>query len=221
MRMRRLGFFGMGVMLLLAVSPLVSAQQPAPTAPQAAKQAKLEGFRSARFGMDEAQLRQAILKDFNIKDAGVQRVEDPTERTSALLITVNDLLPDSGPALIAYLMGHKSKRLFRVNVIWGQEIGSPATPEQLVAAANLLRTYLVEQGYRQETLILNQPLDEQTVLVFQGQDGRGRLTELILGMVLEAPAAAGASPKAIGASLRLSYVEKPADPDIYRAPDGR
>lgn len=208
---------------LLSTLPAAAQNPPASASPstaQSARQAKLEGFRNARFGMTEAQVRDAIAKDFKLSGDAIQRVEDPTERTSALIIKVNDLLPDSGPAVVAYLLGYKSKKLFRVNVIWGQEIGSPTKPEQIVGAANALRNYLLGQGYRQEGLIVNQPLDADNVLVFQGSDMQGRLTELILGILKKPPAKPDAQPEVAGASMRLSYVEKPADPDIYRVPGG-
>lgn len=208
---------------LLLATPANAQNPPASppaTAAQPAKQAKVEGFRNARFGMTEAQIRDAIGKDFKLSGDAIQRLEDPTERTSALLVKVDNLLPDSGPAVVAYMMGYKSKKLFRVNVIWGQEIGSPVKPEQIVGAANALRNYLVAQGYRQDTLILNQALSPDNVLVFQGTDGQGRLTELILGVTSKPPAKPDAPPDVTGASMRLSYVEKPNDPDIYRVPGG-
>ncbi len=200
-----------------AQNSAVSGQSPA--APSA-KQARVEGFRNARFGMTEAQLREAIGKDFKLSGDDIQKVEDPTERTSALIVKVKDLLPDSGPAVVAYLLGYKSKKLFRVNVIWGQEIGSPVKPEQIVGTANSLRNYLLAQGYQQTGLILNQPLDSDNILVFQGTDTQGRLTELILGILKRPPAKPDAQPEVSGASLRLSYVEKPGEPDIYRVPGG-
>jgi hypothetical protein len=144
---------------LLLAAPANAQNRPAsgPAAPQQpARQVQVEGFRNARFGMTEAQVRDAIGKDFKLSGDAIQRVEEPTERTTALLVKVNDLLPDSGPAVIAYLLGYKSKKLFRVNVIWGQEIGSPTKPEQVVGTANALRNYLLGQGYGQEGLILNQ-----------------------------------------------------------------
>lgn len=212
------------ILIALMVTPPAMAQNApvsgsAPAA-QPAKQVKVEGFRNARFGMTEAQVRDAIGKDFKLSGDAIQKVEDPTERTSALIIKVNDLLPDSGPAVVAYLLGYKSRKLFRVNVIWGQEIGSPTKPEQIVGAANSLRNFLLSQGYRQEGLILNQPLDSDNILVFQGTDGQSRLTELILGILKKPPAKPDAQPEVSGASLRLSYVEKPAEPDIYRVPGG-
>lgn len=208
---------------MLAVNPAIAQNRPttSPAAPApAAKQAQVEGFRNARFGMTEAQVRDAIGKDFKLSGDAIQRVEEPTERTTALIVKVNDLLPESGPAVIAYLLGYKTKKLFRVNVIWGQEIGSPTKPEQIVGTANALRNYLLGQGYRQEGLILNQSLGDDNVLVFQGNDVQGRLTELILGITKKPPAKPDAQPEVAGASLRLSYVEKPKEPDIYRVPGG-
>lgn len=208
---------------MLAVNPAIAQNRPAtgPATPApTAKQAQVEGFRNARFGMTEAQVRDAIGKDFKLTGDAIHRVEEPTERTTALIVKVNDLLPESGPAVIAYLLGYKTKKLFRVNVIWGQEIGSPTKPEQIVGTANALRNYLLSQGYRQEGLILNQSLGDDNVLVFQGNDVQGRLTELILGITKKPPAKPDAQPEVAGASLRLSYVEKPKEPDIYRVPGG-
>ncbi|MGQ3048075.1 MAG: hypothetical protein ACT6Q8_19715 [Niveispirillum sp.] len=205
---------------MLAATPAISQNRPAAGPAATAKEAQVEGFRNARFGMTEAQVRDAIGKDFKLSGDAIQRVEEPTERTTALIVKVNDLLPESGPAVIAYLLGYKTKKLFRVNVIWGQEIGSPTKPEQIVGTANALRNYLLGQGYRQEGLILNQSLGDDNVLVFQGNDVHGRLTELILGIAKKPPAKPDAQPEVAGASLRLSYVEKPKEPDIYRVPGG-
>lgn len=209
----------------LVLAMPVGAQNKPTAATQATpgqgdKHIQVDGFRSARFGMTEAQLREAIGKDFKLSADNVQRVEEPTERTTALVVKVNDLLPDSGPAVVAYLLGYKSKKLFRVNVIWGQEIGSPVKSEQIVGTANALRNYLSGQGYRKDRQILNQSLGNDNVLVFQGMDDQGHLTELILGLTKKPPAKPDAQPEITGASLRLSYVEKPSEPDIYRVPGG-
>ena len=208
---------------MVLATPTMAQNKPATgqTAPeQGGKRVQVDGFRNARFGMTEAQVKEAIAKDFKLSGDNIQRVEEPTERTTALVIKVNDLLPDSGPAVVAYLLGYKSKKLFRVNVIWGQEIGSPTKSEQIVGTANALRNYLLAQGYRQEGLILNQSLGGDNVLVFQGTDGLGHLTELILGITKKSPSKPDAQPEVVGASLRLSYVEKPAEPDVYRVQGG-
>lgn len=216
-------FVSLGMVALLSVGPALAQQpaaKPGAAAPTADKAFKVEGFRSARFGMTEDQIRQAIAKDFKISGDAIQKMEEPTERTTALLINVRDLLPESGPAVVAYMMGYKSKKLFRVNVIWGKDIGSDATPEQIVNAANALRNFLAGQGYKPDSVVMNRPLDNDNVLVFMGTDNQGRLTELVLGLVTEKGEKEGAPPKILGANMRLSYVEKPTEPDIYRIPGG-
>jgi len=89
-------------------------------------------------------------------------------------------LPNSGPAKVFYILGHKSKRLIHVNVIWGK----PATPkpdaENVVATANQLRNHLAQKSYQKEGLALNAQLSEGIILVFQGLDKKGRAVKLVL-----------------------------------------
>jgi hypothetical protein len=219
MSARIAGSLLLGMVLACMPAAVLAQTTPSTTAPQA-KQAKVEGFRSARFGMTEEELRKAIAKDFNLTGDAVQKVDDPSERTTALLVKVKDLLPDSGVGVVAYIMGYKSKKLFRVNVIWGKEAGSDTKAENIVSAANALRNFLTDQGYKKDTVVLNHPLDADNVLVFQGKDNQGRLTELILGLITEKTDKPNTPPAVKGANLRLSYVEKPGAPDIYRIDGG-
>ena len=46
----------------------------------------VDGFRSARFGMSEAEVRAAVAKDFKIDPLDVQRVENPADGTSGLVV---------------------------------------------------------------------------------------------------------------------------------------
>ena len=88
--------------------------------------AKVEGFRSARFGMTEKEVHRAIYKDFRISKKNVERQVHPTEKTVNLGILVEDLLPQSGPAKAYYVFGYKSRRLIQVNIVWGQACGGEA-----------------------------------------------------------------------------------------------
>src|SRR5206468_4964106 len=85
-----------GVVILLALLALAvgglataaaAAEQPSAAKPSAAPQdsterVQVEGFRSARWGMTEAQVKAAIQKDFNIPVDKAQVEENPSERTS-------------------------------------------------------------------------------------------------------------------------------------------
>ena len=179
------------------------------------KQAEIEGFRSAQFGMKERDVMKAIFQDFKVKRKQVSRFEHPSEKTLNLTIRVDKLLPDSGPAKISYMLGHKSKRLIQVNIIWGR----PATPkpdaENVVATANQLRNHLAQKSYQKEGLALNAQLSEDIILVFQGLDKKGRAVKLVL-------VNPKGDPKKVGEniSLTLSYIEKPNKPDVFRIKDG-
>ena len=179
------------------------------------KQAKIDGFRSAKFGVNERDVMKAIFRDFKIKKKKVSRMEHPIEKTVSLGVTVENLLPNSGPAKVFYILGHKSKRLIHVNIIWGK----PATPkpdaENVVATANQLRNHLAQKSYQKEGLALNAQLSEDIILVFQGLDKKGRAVKLVL-------VNPKGDPKKVGEniSLTLSYIEKPNKPDVFRIKDG-
>ena len=179
------------------------------------KQARIEGFRSAQFGMNERDVMKAVYKDFKVKRKKVSRFEHPTEKTVSLGINVDGLLPNSGPAKVFYILGHKSKRLIHINVIWG----NPATPKpnakNVVATANQLRNHLAQKSYQKEGFALNVQLSEDIILVFQGLDLKGRAVKLVLVNPKGDPEKAGEN-----ISLTLSYIQKPNKPDVFHIKEG-
>lgn len=179
------------------------------------KQANIEGFRSARFGMEERDVLRAIYKDFKIKPKQVSKIPHPEEKTVSLGISVDKLLPDSGPAKIFYILGHNSKRLIHVNVVWGRPATAKPNAENVVAVANQLRNHLAQKSYQKEGLALNAQLSEGIILVFQGLDKQGRAVKLVLVNPKGDPENAGEN-----ISLTLSYIEKPNKPDVFRIKDG-
>src|SRR4051812_4896075 len=58
----------------------------------AAPTVELEGFRSARFGTDEAAVRAAIIKDFGVKADAITAGENMAERTKMLSVRVPGVL---------------------------------------------------------------------------------------------------------------------------------
>src|SRR4051794_27964656 len=74
----------------LASSP---ASSPGQTPQNPAEEAKIDGFRSAAFGMTEPQLRQAIRKDFPAPGEKIASEPNAAEKTSALTVQVPDLIP--------------------------------------------------------------------------------------------------------------------------------
>ncbi|MBX6324347.1 MAG: hypothetical protein IRY94_21250, partial [Rhodospirillaceae bacterium] len=115
----------------------------------------IDGFRSARFGMAEAAVLAAIEKDFGLKAGEVAREANPLEKTTALVAQVNDLIPDSGPARIVYILGYKSKALIQVNVVWGRPVVEKPDLKQLATTANILQRYFMERHYAPGSVYVN------------------------------------------------------------------
>ncbi|MBV8777319.1 MAG: hypothetical protein JO258_09000 [Alphaproteobacteria bacterium] len=228
---------GLGLVMLIAAPAYAQtapaqqppAQQPAapPPPPAAADQAqapeaRVDGFRSAKWGMSEAQVKEAIHKDFNLAPDKVKSEENLAERTTVLSVTVPDLLENTGPARVSYILGFASKKLIQINVLWGSAVDPQASPERIVAAANELRQLFVDSGYQPATVVTNTKLPDGSVLVFKGQDADKHTTLLRLAAAAVTPAPPkGEQPKAVDtAALSLSYIADPVNPDIYRIKKG-
>jgi hypothetical protein len=145
----------------------------APTTPSAASPtpnvAEVAGFRSARFGMTEAEVRAAIQKDFKVKSDAIQSEENKAEQTHALVVAVPDVLPGGGSASISYVLGFKTKTLIQVGITWSKATDDKMTPEQLFSNANVLRAHFIGSGYKPETVSTNMPINGG-ILMFRGSD---------------------------------------------------
>ncbi|MCP1739850.1 hypothetical protein ABIF65_001324 [Bradyrhizobium japonicum] len=58
----------------------------------------IDGFRSAKFGMNEADVRAAMTKDFSAKPDAIRAQDNASELTHSLLLSVPELLPNGGTA---------------------------------------------------------------------------------------------------------------------------
>ncbi len=179
-------------------------------------EAQVEGFRSARFGMTEKQVHRAIYKDFRISKKNVERQVHPVEKTVNLGILVEDLLPESGPARAYYVFGYKSRRLIQVNIVWGRPVTKKPNAEQVVALANQLREHFSGQVFKKQGLTINQSLGKDSVLVFRGADKKGRMILLLLVN----PQKPGV-PQNQEIVLKLSYMQQPDQPDIFKIEKGK
>lgn len=202
-------------------NPAPAAQTAPATAPNGAAEtapaAKVTGFRSARFGMTADEVAKAITKDFKIEGKDIRRETNATERTTSLIVKVDDLQTGAGPAVVAYILGHSTQKLFQVNILWGGAVNPKVDPNALVGAANALRNYFVAQGYRQEGMLLNAPVgDGSQVVVFRGTDSQGRMSLLTLAV----PPKPSDDTPALPPSLQLSYIEKPNEPDVFKIEKG-
>jgi|GEM_PF-2483905 len=196
--------------------------QPAPARPQAptgapaAGEFRLGGFRSALFGMTQDQVRQAIRRDFSVPAERIETVENGAERTTILAVTVPDLLPASGPAQIAYVIGYRTRQLVQVTVTFGGAVNPQLAPGTAVDLARMLQGHLVGVGYKQDTVAVNLAQPDGTVVVFRGDDTQGRRTIAALAGV-----AAPDGPRPAGPpTLQISYIRDPQNPDVFQIRKG-
>jgi hypothetical protein len=186
-------------------------------------QATIDGFRSARFEMTEAEVQQAIATDFKIGAQQILKQVNKVDRTTILSIKVPELLPESGIAQINYKLGFKTKKLIQVDVIWGAAVDAKVTPAALTSIIINMRQYLQERGFAKEKVVLNATTPQPNILLaFRAEDEKGSVLAL-LGQFKYDPKAEpdkrlkGDEPQAV----ILSYVLDPKNPDIFRIEKGK
>jgi hypothetical protein len=182
-------------------------KQVPPSSIPAKKWRVVDGFRSAKFGMNEKQVMQAIFKDFKASKDLVMRSKN-SERTTRLALSIANLLLDGGIAQIIYTLGYKSKRLIQVDIVWGGNVDKQNVDYKLVmATASLIRGHLLKKKYRVKGFILDQRLKDGSIVIIRGQDKKGRL---IFFSLRDLPA-----PAKEGVTLKLTYISDVKNPDIY------
>jgi hypothetical protein len=219
-----------GAMAQTAPTP-VRPQTPPAVATQAPKTSvahEVVGFRSARFGMTEAEVRSAVGRDFATRADQVRENTNAVERTRSLVVALDRLEPGPGPATVVYIFGHRTQRLIQVNVIWARAQGA-TTPEEaaFVVAGVQLTTFFQQHRWRDGSVAVGAPIGPNSVLLFGGEDaGTGAVQLVIDGVALEAPsppANGGTPPRPanLTPSLRVNYIANRGEPDVFRIERGR
>jgi len=194
-----------------------------PATPNAAAQDEksasiVEGFRSAKFGMSEVDVRAAITKDFALKPDAIRAQENQAELTHSLQVTVPDLLANGGSAEVSYVLGYKSKTLIQVGVIWSKATDAAMTPERLFSNANILRAHFMNEGFRADSISVNTPVNGG-LLMFRGSDARDRSVILLLQGNFENKENNQRVLTPTG--LLLFYVADAKSPDVFKLPPGQ
>ena len=211
--------------LALGASSLPAlALAQAPVAPAAAPAADYEvkGFRSAKFGMTQAQVRAALATDF--PGAKVVQTANVSEGTEAIQAAVDKLDPGPGPATVTYIFGATSKTLTHINVIWN--VAEPTTQQRdgIVAAAIQITNYFQSMPVQPKSVAGPTPLAANALLMYGAVDKRGAgMAVAVSGIAYQAQGATPATPapQPTGpAALRISYIANVANPDILRIKAG-
>ena len=207
-----------------AQTPPATPPATAPTAPagEPTAETSVDGFRSARFGMTEVQLRAAIKSDFKLADAAIKVATHPVEQTRVLQIAVRDLVAAGSETQVHYVLGFRSKTLIQVNLLW--TAADTAGVEVAAAVAGALRDLFVSQGqsgrFKKDSIVLNARAPDGSVVVFRGADEKNHTVQLLFASAQTAPAAAG-KPAGVGAQVRLMYIQSVDNPDIQRPRSGQ
>jgi hypothetical protein len=225
-------WLGAALMLSLAASPAAAqakkdaAPAAAPAAPAAtssrpavapAQTLEVNGFRSAKFGMNETEVRAAIAKDLGVKADAIRAETNNSEQTRVLLVKAPDVLPGGGVAEVSYVFGYKSKTLIQVGATWSKATDEKMTPDQLFSNSTVLRAHFVSAGYKPDTIATNMPI-AGGILMFRGSDAKDRTTMLILQGTLAKDDKEQNVLTPTG--LVLFYVADAKTPDVYRLAPG-
>ena len=157
-----------------------SAAKPAAKAAPAAKAPFLiKGFRSAQWGMGEADVRAAIAKDFKPADAAITAFDNPAEKTHVVAVHLDGLAPAPGAVNITYIFGAASQKLIHVNVVWSTG-PTPTRQErdQMAAGGVELSKYFLDQAWRAGATGAGAAPDASYFIFFQGADPQGSAVEL-------------------------------------------
>ena len=215
---------------LWLVLSAVWAQTPAPVRQPGPGPSKIPyevtGFRSAHFGMDEAQVKAAIQSDFSVKAEDIKVTPNAMERTTALVISLPSLEPGPGPASVVYILGYKSKKLVQVNLVWTQagEAGASDGGPYLVAGMQHAN-YFNGFTWRDGNVTLTAPAGANRLLVFGAEDARTGAVQVVAEGITFDRKADGrieAVPQAAATiTLRVAYIANLATPDVFRIEPGR
>lgn len=209
---RRSGLrLGLGAGLALAALSL-------PALPALAEDAAVLGFRSARFGMTEDEVRDAISKDFGQSGDQIEVTTPDLARTKILRIKVSNLIEDTGDSVVTYVLGYQSQRLFRVNVVWGTPVNPETTAAQINKIATLLQQYFDGQNFPPDNVTRRLKINNNTVMLLRAADLEGRTVALLLQQAQVQPE--GQAEPSWAYLLRLSYILDPEHLDVYQLEPG-
>lgn len=193
-----------------------AAETPVAGEDKAAK--AIDGFRSAKFGMNETDVRAAMTKDFSAKPDAIKIQDNASELTRSLLLTVPELLPNGGAAELSYVFGYKSKSLIQVGAVWSKGTDTAMTAEKLFSNANILRAHFMGEGFKPDSVAVNMPV-AGGIVMFRGSDARDHSVILLLQGTFENKE--NNQRVLTPTSLLLFYVADAKSPDIFKLPPGQ
>ena len=193
--------------MLCALVPGVSHAGDAPAAPAAKPLHEITGFRSARFGMNEDEVRAAVARDFKDQATLLQPAHHPDPRFSMLVLPLPSLEPGPGAAGVTYLFDAARHKLVQVNVLWstGDKPGE-ADRTRMATAGMQLADYFRKLAWRPDAATMGVPLGADGLVLFSGIDAHKAMVEVTLTGVPLQGRDGKVKPAAGPAKLRVAYM---------------
>jgi hypothetical protein len=187
---------------------------------------EVTGFREARFGMSEQDIRALVTKTLGVKPADITSAANAVEGTNVLTVHVASLDPAPGPAQVAYIFGYSTKKLIQVNVIWDDEKSKDKTDANaMIAAGTRLERYFASFTWRKDTTRAGIPVGDNTVVLFAGEDEKKGAVRLIVDGVKYQMKREGnetTSPEPKGPpKLIINYIADRDNPDVAKIDKGK
>ena len=187
---------------------------------------EVTGFRDARFGMSEQEVRAVVVKTLGVKAKDLTSAPNPVEGTTVLTARFASLDPAPGPAQVAYIFGYSSKKLIQVNVIWSDEQSkSKIDSNEMVAAGERLARYFAGYSWRKDTTRAGIPVGDNAVVMFAGEDDKKGAVRLIVDGVkyqVQREGKETSSPDPKGPpKLVINYIADRENPDIAKIDKGK
>ncbi|MFY7959522.1 MAG: hypothetical protein ACOVVK_05530 [Elsteraceae bacterium] len=175
---------------------------------------QISGFRTARFGMKEDELREALAKDFGLSPASLSVTEAAGLGARTLSFLLDGLVPGAGVAQISYIIGYQGKDLIPISAPWG----GPGRPEtgapQVEAAAAELKRYFRSMPLDPASIAFDLAQADGSMVLARARDPKGHVAMLIR---TDLPDNAGVRRPMV----QLVYIRDDKQPDIFRIQKGQ
>ena len=176
---------------------------------------EVTGFREARFGMTEPQVRAIAKSSFRVHDGDMLLSTDAIAGTTKLVVHVQMLEPGLGVGRVEYLFGHTRHTLFQVNVVWGLDTNPQLSNSEMLDAAVRLQRYFLGFAWAKGRLRIGIPIgiafDDRAIFLFSGADERGGAVSVAVEDVLYGVLPTGilslVPERSVGTRLTVSYMD--------------
>jgi hypothetical protein len=165
-------------LLVLAATPMRSDVAVAQGEPLY----EVTGFREARFGMTEWEVRQIAKRTFRVDEGDMTLAGDRIFGTTSLIVHVRaqGLESGLGEGRVEYVFGYRNHKLFQVNAIWGLDTNPQLNNNAMLAGAMRLMRYFLGFSWADRSLRVAEPLDGRSILLFSGMDLRAGEVWLVI-----------------------------------------